>query len=856
MQLYDLKTLHMKAALGIDRVPYFSWKMCSDKENVLQTGYQIIVTNDQKECLWDSGKVDGRKQSFVEYEGKELASKTAYRWNLLVWNNYDEVARAEGQFETALLRSDEWQAKWVESTIERPPITQFGYGNTPPAVFFEKKFVLKETVKKARLYATCYGVYRLRMNEKRPDDREFAPEFTVYEDILYYQTYDVTKLLKKGDNTLDMYVGDGWYFSMQAGPVTDHPHEKPSVLFQLEVEYENGETEMIVSDGSETCSLGPICFSDVFQGEKQDYTIGFEPKYPVAVRDYSYDILRAQPMPPVRPVKEIPAVEVFTTPEGDRIVDFGQVMAGKARIHIDVPKGTEVAFEYFEILDEKGNYINTMFSPQKDIVVSNGEPIDHEVFFTFHGFRYIRVTGIEEVKPEDFVALLLTTEKENVGSFECSDKRLNRLYQNIRWSQYNNMMSIPTDCPGREKAGFTGDILIYAKTALMNEDVTPFLSSWLTNVGKNQDEDGTVMIVTPYTKLYHRVISEAASKFGDEKETGVAGWSDAIVWVPYEMYRVTGNTVVLREQYEPMRKWVEYIIKTAEEKRGYHNIPEEYDRYLWNTGFHFGEWLVPSRPDNTGEQYGICKESAFYIAPYIGYQTIVKMAEICRILGKEQEGERYAQIAEKMKEAIQQGLFYADKLPNYLMGAYVLAFAFDLVPDDLYEEYKARLLALIEEHDNCLDTGFLATPYILDALCKIGEAEKAHDILWQDKRPSWLYEVDHGATSIWEAWDADDARSTKRVVSFDHYAFGCVDDWICRKIAGIDSDTPGFSHIIIHPEADERITSCRRTFESEAGTVEVSWNEKELQVSIPCNTTATVVWKGKTTELGSGRYVL
>lgn len=853
MQLYDLKTLHMNQAFGIDQTPYFSWKMKSGKKNVVQAAYQIKVF-EEGSIVWDTGRTESRQQSFAEYEGLPLQSCRVYRWQVTVWNNYGEMSQGESSFETAFLNQTDWKAKWIESSIPRVPVTEYKYGNTAPAVFFEKKFYLEKKVHEARLYATSYGIYRLRINEKRPDDREFAPEFTAYGNILYYQTYDVGALLRQGNNMLDLYVGDGWYFSLQAGPVTENPHEKPSVLFQLEVTYEDGSRETIYSDGEESCCLGPICYSDIFQGEKQDLRIGFEGKQQVLLMDYGYDILKAQPMPPVRPVKLLPAEEILESPAGEMIVDFGQILAGRARVHIDVPAGREVTLEYFEILDENGNYINTMFAPQKDIVISNGKPVEHEVYFTFHGFRYIRVTGLDEARKEDFTAVLLTTEKENLAGFTCSDHRMNRLYKNIRWSQANNMMSIPTDCPSREKAGWTGDLLVYARTALLNEDVTPFLTSWLANVRANQAPDGSVMLTTPYTRLYHSLMLNTVKNFGDTQPTGIAGWSDAIVWVPYEMYQVTGSKLILKQNFDAMKKWCDYIIRTAKEKRGYHNIPEEFDQYLWNTGFHFGEWLIPSRPDDTGEQFGICKESSFYIAPFFGCQTMVRMAEICRVLEKEEERAVYGRMAEKMKHAIQQGLFYTDMLPRHLMGAYVLAFAFDLVPDDLYEEYKSRMLGLITLHDGCLDTGFLATPFLLDALDKLGERETAYQILWQDRQPSWLYQVEHGATAIWEAWDADEARRTGRVVSFDHYAFGCVDDWICRHLAGIDSDVPGFSHVVIQPDMEGHLTGCSRTFQSEAGEISVSWTREELNVTIPCNASATVLWKGKTIEIGSGSY--
>lgn len=326
-------------------------------------------------------------------------------------------------------------------------------------------------------------------------------------------------------------------------------------------------------------------------------------------------------------------MEVFTSPAGETIVDFGQVLAGRARIRIDVPKGQTVSLDYFEILDEKGNYIDTMFAPQKDIVISAGEPFVHEALFTFHGFRYIRVTGIEDVRKEDFTAVLLSTAKENAGTFACSDARLNRLYQNVRWSQYSNMMSVPTDCPSREKGGYTGDLLIYAKTALKNEKLTPFLKSWLNSVRLDQAGDGVVMIVSPYMKLYENLMKDASARYGEDTISGVAGWSDAIVWIPYEMYQVTGDRLVLKENYEAMEKWCEYIIHTAE-KHSTLAIPEQYDRYLWNTGFHFGEWLVPGREDHTGEPFGICRETAYYTTPFFGYATIKKMTEICQVLGK------------------------------------------------------------------------------------------------------------------------------------------------------------------------------------------------------------------------------
>lgn len=472
LKILDLKTNHRSEPLGIDGVPYFGWKLCSSKKNVTQQAYQLTVEDVQtKEVVWDSGAVSSSQSSFADYAGAPLHSCTEYRWTVRVWDNHGECAAASADFETAFLCTEDWKAQWAESTLERVPDPDYPIGVSCAPVLFRKSFRLPQQPVRARLYSTAYGVYQIKINDRRPDDREFAPEFTSYAHRLYYQTYDVTALLRSGDNMMEMYVGDGWYFSAFASPVAKHPHAAPGVLFQLELWYEDGTRGHIISDGTESCELSYILCSDLFQGEKQDFTQRRQTPQPVALRDYPMNILRAQPMDPIRPVAELPARRVFRSPKGEWIVDFGQVLAGRARVLLNTPQGTTVTLEYFEELDCDGNYLNTMFAPQRDVVVTGDLPFVHEALFTFHGFRYLRVTGLDIVRKEDFTAVLLTTEKANIGSFHCSDARLNRLYQNVRWSQAGNMMSIPTDCPTREKAGWTGDMLIYAPTALLNEDV-------------------------------------------------------------------------------------------------------------------------------------------------------------------------------------------------------------------------------------------------------------------------------------------------------------------------------------------------------------------------------------------------
>lgn len=852
MRITELKVLDLDKPLGIGDRPYFSWIIESELPDTIQDSYRITVS-DKNKVVWDSGNVFSRKQAFIEYAGMKLESSTEYAVNITVQDNKGNISSDETFFETGLLCEEDWKAKWIQSAFLRSEYKWTVYGNQPPPVMFKRNFNLHGKVRKARLYSTAYGIYRLFVNKKRPDDREFAPEHTVYREILYYQTYDISSLLIEGSNEISMYVGDGWYHCPQTRPITEDFHELPSVLYQIKIEYENGEIETVVSDGTERCCLGNVLFSDIFLGEKQDANATFEDTKPVNKTDYGYKNLKPQEMQPVRPVSLLPAIKVYNSPKGETIVDFGQIICGRARISIDEPKDRKIILEYFEVPDKEGNYFNSMYAYQKDIYVSDGNPCEYEALFTFHGFRYIKVTGIQSVKKEDFTAVVLSTEKDNAGYFDCSDERINRLYKNIRWSQTTNMLSIPTDCPTREKGGFTGDMQIYVNTAIINENVTPFLTSWLKNLSADQMKNGVVPMTVPFTRLYERLAYRVAADFGDNKPTGIAGWSDAAVIVPYRMYLLTGNELILKTHFNTMEKWCGYVIRTAEEKRGNNGLPYEIDRYLWNTGFHFGEWLIPSQKE-AGGNFDICRQSAAYIAPIFGYISVKYMSEICEALGKE-EVTYYADIADKMKKAIQEGVMKGGEMPAKLMGAYVLAIAFDLVPDEYANKFADILISMIEENKNRLDTGFLATPYLLDSLVKIGLEDMAYKIFRQDKQPSWFYEVDKGATTIWETWNAIHPDGTPIKTSYNHYAFGCVDEWIFKNIAGIERIEPGFKHFRICPSMESGLKWVKRRFKCTAGWIEVFRDDMKLEVIIPPNTTATVEWKKEIRNVGSGKHI-
>lgn len=850
----------------LDRAPYFSWGLTSKKKDVRQTAYRIVVKK-KGEIVWERSE-ESERSTFIPFDGV-LESRSVYRVIVTVWDNCGETDTIEGGFETALLSASDWQAKWVKNTLP-VFVAEKGFGKQPPATMFRRHFFCGQNITRARLYMTCHGVYRPYLNGERLGDAEFAPEHSVYEKVLFYQPYDVTDVLTAGENTIAAYVGDGWYLGVKTTPRVKNYERLHALLFQLEIEYADGSRCIVTSDEDVQCAYGPVLSSDLFAGERFDANRSFSEWRAAALADYGYENLTAQIGEGVVCVEEIPAVNVIHAPNGDTLVDFGKVLAGRVRVFVEEPKGTAIRLTHTEVLGKDGNFFQNTEMPdggveQTDEYISDGTPRFYEPLFTYHGFRYVKVEGVHDVRKENFAARAYSSKKRNTGSFSCSDERLNKLYRNIRNSQSSNMISIPTDCPQREKAGWTGDIAIYARTALLNEAVTPFLRRWLLSVRADQSKAGAIPQIVPYDGGYPMSEVFFGAMFDETDTFGVAGWSDCCVLVPWAIYEITGNTDVLRENFDVMERWCGYILQRCSMPRKGADIPYEYDRWLWNNGFQQGDWLVPSISKKSVEYEdmgSIAFQTNFayeYSVPMYGYHTFFLMEKIAALLGEEKKRTRYAEIAANMKGAIQRVLFDENGLKTKYMGGYVLALAFDLIPVELRERVKEQLLESLSENGGCLDTGFLSTPYLLDAFCKIGRCDLAYSLLYQTKCPSWLYEVERGATSVWESWESFEADGMPKKISFNHYAFGCVADWMFRMICGITPLEAGFKRFRIRPMPDESLTFARRSFVSEYGTIAASWKKANgefvLECDVPCNTTAEIVMpSGKSYSVGSGHY--
>jgi alpha-L-rhamnosidase len=888
----DLKCNRQNKPFGITGSPVFSWKLISDERDTIQTAYQISITR-AGQHISDSGKVISGRSIEVCVSEFFVHPAQIYDWSVKVWDNHGNETTARSFFEAA---PEVFTAKWIEPSnagirYEKPisilantlfhakpklPVDQ----RLMPVTLLRKEFSVKPYLRKARIYATAHGTYQISLNGKRPDNRLLAPEYTAYEKYLCYQTYDVTAMLQAGQNVCGIWLADGWWGGRIgiSGECGQYGLSR-AFLMQMELEYCDGSCETVISDESFVWSDdGEIRYSDIFIGEKQDHTFAANEKgfdyagfnadswQSVIVKDYGYDNLKPQIGAPVMPICELPVREIIRTPRNEIIVDFGQVFAGFVRFKASEKKGTVIKLEHTEILDERGNFLNNIMGVNKDqtdFFICSGE--SGEVFepqFTFHGFRYVRVTGLSNLETAVFIGVAISSTMDNTGIFSCGNELLNKLYSNVRWSQYSNMISIPTDCPQRERAGWTGDIQVFAPTAIFNQDMQSFLERWLESMEAEQFDDGQVPCIIPYTKSYK---NQLKAVFREECSTG---WSDACLIVPYVMYRLYGNLSVLKRHYPMMKRWMDYAQKQAEQntpksfqkKRGKTAREIENQKYLWNTGWHFGDWLIPSLSKSLIESTKSGKVTKEVIAPmYYAYEVRL-MTEISAILGCKEDADKYKQLFTRIKTAFAETYITPDGLitPN-LQGIYVCALWFELVPKEIESKIVSRLVDLISANDYRLDTGFLATPVLLDVLTKYGHKDIVYKLLYQEKYPSWLYEIRKGATTIWENWGAIRPDGKVSTFSYNHYALGCVCDWMYRYIGGIRNASVGYEKIIIKPEPDETLQWAESGYESVYGEIYCKWKKENghfnLRVRIPCNSSATIkLPDGSRTEIGSGQY--
>ena len=882
------------------RHPRFSWEIEAEENNVYQTAWQIIVRNADSVVMWDSGKQSGAESTGIPYNGRPLQSAAKYDYRISVWTNTGrQLQSGICSFETAFFDPSEWRAGWIEpdplpqlpenpllaarkecdeilEALERGESTEMKLEGEilealplepyDPAVQMRTTFSSVQKCSRARLYVTSHGIYEIRINGKPVSDTWHDPGFTTYDKRLKYQVYNVDDLIIPGQNAIAVTVADGWYKGKIAiGRGCDYG-EVPGLLLQLELTYADGSRKTICTDEDWKYSYdGPVRTADLFLGEIYDARkINGDPSLPgyndsgwlpVRTGKTSAPVPEAQISPQVKVFREVPALEILTAPNGDMIVDFGQNLAGVLRVQITEPYGTEITFEHGENLDKDGNYFYCFSGTnkeQKDTYICGAQ--DHEVFephFTYHGFRYVRVTGGTDWKKEDFTALAISTDNEVTGSFHCSDKRLNQLQSNICWSQRSNNISIPTDCPTREKAGWTGDVVVYGATALYNQNMTAFYEDWLKSIRMEQRENGHILGTVPQIKGY---VQQAYA--------GSLGWGDVILTLPLQLFHLWGDRSALSDNYEAMGRWMEAMVKEADEVSSPDLAGNENQHYLINTGFHFGDWIIPSVVNEEGFTDG--PASAFLTMNYADTSLLAAdadmYAEVSELLGYSENAEKYREYGRKVRRAFEEEYVSPEgRLGQEMQGNYILALKHHMVSPEKEPLLAERLNDLVVQNGFRLDTGFMSTPYILDILCQYGYSETAWKVLLQEECPSWLYEIRQGATTIWENWDAVRPDGERAGCSFNHYAFGCVGDFLYRRVLGLQNAGTGYDRILISPEYSCPLNRAEGSLHSVNGMIRLKWekDEKEILFSgqIPANTCAEIkLPDGTIREIGNGRF--
>ena len=853
MNVRNLRTEYKVNPLGIANLnPRLSWRLDTEKENSLQTAYRIKVASTpealkRNQLVWDSDVVSSDRSVFVEYQGPQLVSGQRLYWQVTVWDNQGNQATSgeTAYWEMGLLTSGEWKAAWIT------PGWKEDTSQSNPCPFFRKEFNVKKQVAKARMYASALGLYELYLNGERLGNDFFNPGWTTYSKRIQYQVYDLTALLKQGRNALGAIVGDGWYrgfFGFQGE--RNLYGDKAGLITQLEINYEDGSKEWILSDPSWKSGKGPLLKSEIYHGEFYDARLEIlgwaEPGFDdskwekVTTLNQSNEVLVPTEGEPVRITETLKPIKKFVTPRGELVFDFGQNLVGWVRFRLKGERGQSIVLHHAEVLDQEGNFYtdNLRVAKAEDVYIFKGEGVEeYEPRFTFHGFRYLRVSEYPgEIGLDDVEGRVVHSDMEKIGEFECSDPLINRLQQNIQWGLRGNFLDVPTDCPQRdERMGWTGDAQAFAPTACFNMNTGAFFTKWMKDLQLDQKADGNVPWVVPN-------VLEGGGGTGWSDGYGGTGWADAAVIVPWTVYQSYGDIQILENQYESMKAWVEYMIRHSG------------SRYIFDYGFHFGDWLSFAEYytyNYNAPDYGYAgahTEKDLIATAYFYYSTSL-MSKIASLLRRNEDSERYAGLLPRIKEAFHREFITPNgRLVSGTQTAYVLALGFDLIPEE-EREAMAKRLADDVRYFGHLTTGFLGTPLLCRVLSDNGYPDLAYQLLFNKRYPSWLYPVTMGATTIWERWDGikpDGSFQTVGMNSFNHYAYGAVGQWLYSTVAGlnIDPSKPGYKHSIIRPCPTRRLNYAKASLQTMYGLLLSSWEIKGDDIiykfRIPPNTAATI----------------
>ena len=806
----------LRAPLGFhDSLPRLSWQLPDDRPGARQTAYQITATDDAGTLLWNSGKVASDQSTYILWGGPTLQSRQRVEWSVRYWdqNGKPSPASETTWFELGLLRNDDWRGQWIH-----PPLLKDEAATLDPVPYFRRAFALKHEAERARIYVTARGIFELTLNGHRVGEDHFVPGWTNYDAKIETITYDVTDLLRVGDNVLGARVGRGWYAS---GMMNGAWGQVPQLLLQLEVYGPRGESSSIVTDESWSYSLaGPIIYATLYGGEDYDARreltgwnlTGSSPDAFQSVQRSPVEdlpVLRPKRFRSVRRTETLPALSVHRVEPGRAIFDLGQNMVGVPQIRLPGLAGKTLTISVAEMLKLDGSLYRDNYREARSLArytpAENGR-VSYRPSFTFFGFRYVEVSGFDPSFEPDaswVQGQVWHTDFPSIGEFRSSHPTLNQLQSNIRWGLRGNFLDIPTDCPQRdERLGWTGDAQVFAPVALFNHDTHAFWASWLESMRIDQLDDGSVHHVIP-----------AGPKFSSW--LNAPGWGDAMYIIPWRVYLATGDIRLLEENYPAMLRRFGW----------YHSRAE---KHLQTIDQGWGDWLQPAMYHGTerlvdkDKRWGETTRD-FLATCYYGYGAWI-LSKAASALGRAEEASEFRKIFESIRAAMTTAYFGQDgrlTLPTETQTAYVLPLAFDLIEPHMRPAVATAFIQRLARDNNRLNTGFLGTSMLMQALESIGRSDLATHLLFSREYPGWFFSIDQGATTIWERWNSythADGFGDAEMNSFNHYAYGAVGQFLYERLAGIrpDADVPGYRHTLIEPTAT---IACRLRLASRKATV-------------------------------------
>ncbi len=854
MKITACKTNHMTNPLGFAmEKAVVSW-ITESESSKKQDRARILVASDpeMKNIIYTSDDLADPDSTGTKLP-VELKPRTAYYWTVQVWGDQGDTAVSEVNYFETGKREEPLGGQWITTPWE----------DQSRSPYVRKSFCLEEKPCKARLYMVGLGLALPEINGERINEEYFAPGCTAADKWVQIYTYDVTEQLQAGGNMLSVLLGNGWI----KGPYGNKPHIHKNAADQfllkaeLRLEWADGRDQVIVTDESWECAPSPILFNTIYDGEVFDAreVIADWSKVRIAENVKLGNLEDRMSLPIV--IKErITPIELLHTPDGHLVLDLGQNIAGWVRMRVAEPAGTQIRMSFCEIL-QKGNFYrgNLGKAKQEYTYISDGTEQWAEPHFTFYGFRYVKIEGYtKEPALSDFEGCVIYSDLEQTGQINTSDWRINRLFENAKWSQKDNFLDLPTDCPQRnERQGWTGDAQVICKTASYNMETYAFFSKFLRDLWKDQEYNkGMVGHVVPC--LLEDVKEESAFWDG-----GSCAWGDAATIIPWTLYRHYGDVTILERQYDSMKAWIDWILRTYVDEKG-----------LWSGGFHFGDWLALDGHEKD-DRYG-GTDVAYIASAYLRYSSGL-VAEAAKVLAEKTglqnntdqllaDAAYYRDISDRTKAAIQKSYFNEEGeclVPT--QTARVLALAFDLVEPADRPKVAFSLAEMLRANNMQLTTGFVGTPFLCKVLSENGYSSEAYEILFREEFPSWLYAVQTGATTIWERWNSvlpDGSMKEPGDNSLNHYTYGSISQWMYENMVGLTLIEPGFKRFRVKPEFTDKLTFAEAKYNSPKGLIEVKWERAEdgkysVYVKVPFDTIAELVLpNGRETVLGSGEYTV